>query len=125
MLTYINSFSGFSVDDTQKAKEFYETILGVKVVETEMGLELHIEGREPIFVYQKDNHVPATYTILNFVVADIDEAVDELTASGVVFEQYEGELQTDEKGVMRSNGDGPTMAWFKDPAGNFLSVIEE
>jgi catechol 2,3-dioxygenase-like lactoylglutathione lyase family enzyme len=124
MFTYTSTFSSFSVDDVQKAKEFYETVLGVRAVKTIMGLELHVKGNESIFVYQKDDHVPATFTVLNFTVEDIDIAVDELRALGVLFEQYQGQMQTDEKGIMRGGNDGPTMAWFRDPAGNFLSVIE-
>lgn len=117
-------FSSFSVNDIQGAKEFYGKILGLKVKETPEGLELHLPGANMIFIYPKENHVPATFTILNFPVDDIDAAVDELSKRGVRFEIYkEGELRTDEKGIFR--GEGPTIAWFKDPAGNFLSVIEE
>lgn len=127
MFKDVKAFSGFSVDDLQKAKEFYGETLGLKVTEMpEMGmLELHINGNNTIIVYQKDNHVPATFTILNFPVEDVERAVDALTEKGVTFEKYdEGMLKTDEKGIARSNG-GPTIAWFKDPAGNFLSVLEE
>lgn len=117
------AFSGFSVDDTAKAKDFYSRVLGLNVTEEHGILTLHIAGGAKIIVYPKDNHVPATFTILNFPVADVERAVDELTRRGVSFERYEGELQTDAKGIMR--GQGPEIAWFKDPAGNFLSVIEE
>jgi catechol 2,3-dioxygenase-like lactoylglutathione lyase family enzyme len=117
------AFSGFSVDDTAKAKDFYSRVLGLSVTEEHGILTLHIAGGAKIIVYPKDNHVPATFTILNFPVPDVERAVDELTRRGVSFEHYDGELKTDDKGIMR--GQGPTIAWFKDPAGNFLSVIEE
>ena len=117
------AFSDFSVDDTAKAKDFYSRVLGLSVTEEHGILTLHIAGGAKIIVYPKDNHVPATFTILNFPVPDVERAVDELTRRGVSFERYDGELKTDEKGIMR--GQGPTIAWFKDPAGNFLSVIEE
>ncbi len=121
-------FSGFSVDDLEKARTFYSEMLGMKVVDNPMGLiELHIEGSNAILIYPKPNHEPATFTILNFPVDDIDQTVDELTAKGVSFEQYEGEIKTDKKGISRSDeqGKGPNIAWFKDPAGNILSVIED
>lgn len=127
MFKDVKAFSGFSVDDLQKAKEFYGGTLGLNVIEMpEMGiLELHSKGNNPIIAYQKDDHVPATFTILNFPVDDVEKAVDELTKKGVTFEKYtEGMLKTDEKGISRSSG-GPAIAWFKDPAGNFLSVLEE
>jgi len=117
-------FSSFSVNDIQRAKEFYGQTLGLKVKETPEGLELHFPGNNMIFIYPKENHVPATFTILNFPVRNIDVAVDELSKRGVRLERYEeGALRTDEKGIFR--GEGPTIAWFKDPAGNFLSVLEE
>jgi predicted enzyme related to lactoylglutathione lyase len=117
-----HAFSGFSVDDLQRAKEFYGQTLGLDVSE-EMGmLQLKVAGGANILVYPKDNHTPATFTILNFPVDDIEQAVDDLTAAGVRFEQYEGDLETDEKGIFR--GQGPNIAWFKDPAGNILSVLE-
>jgi catechol 2,3-dioxygenase-like lactoylglutathione lyase family enzyme len=124
MLKDSKAFSGFSVDDLQKAKEFYGQILGLEVSEEEMGLlSLHIAGGNNILIYAKDNHAPATYTILNFPVDNVEQAVDELTRRGVRFEQYnEPDLKTDEKGISRGNG--PTIAWFKDPAGNILSVLE-
>lgn len=123
MLKHSKAFSGFSVDDLQKAKKFYNEILGLEVVDNPMGLiELDIEGSSNILIYPKPGHVPATYTVLNFPVDDIDEAVEELTTRGVVFEHYK-ELKTDEKGISR-NPRGPKIAWFKDPAGNILSVIE-
>jgi catechol 2,3-dioxygenase-like lactoylglutathione lyase family enzyme len=124
MLRDTKAFSGFSVNDLQKAQEFYGHTLGLDVSKEEEGLVLHIAGGFKIFVYPKSNHVPATFTILNFPVDDVEEAVDELTKRGVRFEVYhERELKTDEKGIFR--GMGPRIAWFKDPAGNFLSVLEE
>ncbi|KAA9038158.1 VOC family protein [Ginsengibacter hankyongi] len=124
MLKRAKAFSGFSVNDLQKAKKFYSEILGLEVVDNPMGLiELQIEGSNKILIYPKPNHAPATFTILNFPVDSIEQAVAELTARGVVFEQYK-ELKTDEKGISR-NPPGPKIAWFKDPAGNILSVIEE
>lgn len=123
MLGNTKPFSSFSVDDLQKAKEFYGKTLGLEVKTEAEGLELHFPGNT-IFIYPKENHVPATFTILNFPVKDIEAAVDDLSKRGVRFEKYtEGELKTDDKGIFR--GDGPTIAWFKDPAGNFLSVLEE
>lgn len=125
MLRDSKAFSSFSVNNLQKAKEFYGQTLGLEVSETPEGLELHIAGGTNIFIYPKPNHVPATFTILNFPVDNVEEAVDELTKRGVRFEIYsEGELKTDKKGIFRGEG-GPTIAWFKDPAGNFLSVLEE
>jgi catechol 2,3-dioxygenase-like lactoylglutathione lyase family enzyme len=124
MLKHSKAFSGFSVDDLQKAKKFYAEVLGLDVKDNPMGLiELHIEGSNRILVYPKPDHEPATFTILNFPVDNIDKAVDELISKGIKFEQYEGELKTDVKGISR-NPQGPKIAWFKDPAGNILSVIE-
>lgn len=122
------AFSGFSVDDLQKAEEFYSQTLGLEVSDEPMDtLGLHITGDNTIFIYAKDNHTPATFTILNFPVNDIDKAVDELTEKGITFEQYTGELQTDDKGIFRGvdKGQGPNIAWFKDPAGNILSVLQD
>jgi predicted enzyme related to lactoylglutathione lyase len=121
------AFSGFSVDDLQKAKEFYGQTLGLNVSETKEGLGLRLAGGGRVFIYPKPNHEPATFTILNFQVDDIDQAVDQLTKLGVRFEHYEGEMKTDEKGIFRGadRGEGPNIAWFKDPAGNILSVLEE
>src|SRR5690606_10943874 len=125
MFKQTKAFSGFSVDNLQRAKEFYSKVLGLEVVDNPMGLlELHIKGGNHIVIYPKPNHVPATFTILNFPVKDVEKTVDELTQRGVKFEQYEGEIKTDEKGICRSD-EGPTIAWFKDPAGNILSVLEE
>jgi predicted enzyme related to lactoylglutathione lyase len=120
------AFSSFSVDDIVKAKAFYGQTLGLDVAENpEMGglLTLHLAGGNDVMIYSKDDHMPATFTVLNFPVNDVEEAVDELTDRGVRFEQYTGQLQTDEKGIFR--GGGPLLAWFKDPAGNILSVIEQ
>ena len=121
MFTDTKAFSGFSVDDIPKAKEFYSQTLGLRVSEQNGMLELHIEGGRDTLVYPKPDHAPATYTILNFPVDDIDAAVDELTRRGVRFERYPGADQ-DDKGIHR--GQGPLIAWFKDPAGNILSVIQ-
>jgi len=117
------AFSGFSVDDISKAQEFYGQTLGLDVAEEHGLLFLHIAGGGKILVYPKPDHAPAAFTILNFPVSDIEEAVDQLTGRGVRFESYEGDLKTDEKCIFR--GGGPLIAWFKDPAGNILSVLEE
>ena len=118
------AFSGFAVNDAQKAKEFYGQTLGLEMSESYGLLRLHIAGGTTILMYPKENHIPATFTILNFPVANIEQAVDELARRGVRFESYnEGELVTDEKGIVR--GGGPKIAWFRDPAGNLLSVLEE
>jgi catechol 2,3-dioxygenase-like lactoylglutathione lyase family enzyme len=124
MLRDSHAFSGFSVDDTQKAKEFYGRILGLAVSESEGLLKLHLVGGTTVLIYPKPNHAPASFTILSLPVDNVDEAVDELTKRGVRFEVYnEPQLKTDAKGVFR--GGGPIIAWFKDPAGNILSVLEE
>ena len=118
------AFSGFSVDDIPKAKEFYGGTLGLEVSEEWGMLTLRLGGGANVLVYPKgDEHTPASFTILNFPVADDARAGDELTAAGVPFEHYEGEYGTDEKGIFR--GEGPTIAWFRDPAGNILSVLEQ
>jgi len=126
MFEYKKAISGFSVNDLQKAKEFYSGKLGMKVSENDMGImELHLDNENKIIVYPKPNHEPATFTILNFNVNDVDKAVDELIKTGITFEQYDfGDMKTDEKGIMRGNGRGPDIAWFKDPAGNILSVLK-
>jgi catechol 2,3-dioxygenase-like lactoylglutathione lyase family enzyme len=123
MFKAANAFSGFSVDDLERAKQFYGETLGLNVSENPAGLELQLGGGARVFVYPKPNHEPATFTVLNFPVANIDQAVDDLTAAGVRFERYEG-MESDERGVSRGGG-GPTIAWFKDPAGNILSVLEQ
>ena len=119
------AFSGFSVNDLAKAKEFYTQTLGLQVVEEGVGLRLHLPGGGTAFAYPKDDHQPATFTLLDFVVDDIDEAVDELKSRGVSFERYAG-MSQDEKGIVRgiAQNMGPDIAWFKDPAGNFLAVLQ-
>ena len=117
------AFSSFSVDDLQKANEFYGQTLGLKVSLTPEGLDLRLAGGGQVFIYPKPNHKAASFTVLNFLVSDIDQAVDQLNKLGVRFEHYEGDIKTDEKGIHRNSG--PTIAWFKDPAGNILSVVEE
>jgi len=127
MLKDTKAFSSFSVDDINRAKEFYGQTLGLEISETAEGLGLQLAGGGKVFIYPKPNHTPATFTILNFPVDDIDGAVAELAERGVKFESYEGEIKTDEKGIFRgaASGHGPNIAWFKDPAGNILSVLEE
>jgi catechol 2,3-dioxygenase-like lactoylglutathione lyase family enzyme len=115
------AFSGFAVDDIERAKEFYADTLGLKVTEEEGLLTLHIAGDRGTLIYPKPDHTPAEYTILNFPVDDIEAAVNALGERGVEFERYEGE-EMDDKGIFR--GQGPLIAWFKDPAGNILSVIQ-
>ena len=125
MFKRVHAFSGFSVKDLAATKEFYGRTLGLTVEETPMGLRLHIAGGNPIFVYQKDNHEPATYTILNFPVDHIDVAVQALKAKGVTFEHYAG--MTGEDGIARglATHRGPDIAWFKDPSGNILAVLQD
>ena len=124
MFADTKAFSGFSVDDLGRAKEFYGETLGLRTSEENGLLTLHIAGDRNTLVYPKSDHTPATYTILNFPVPDIEKTVDDLTARGVEFERYQGtDMETDEKGIFR--GGGPLIAWFKDPAGNVLSVIQE
>jgi catechol 2,3-dioxygenase-like lactoylglutathione lyase family enzyme len=122
MFTHTKAFSGFAVDDVQEAREFYGEVLGLKTSEQYGLMTLHLAGDRPTLVYPKPDHTPATYTILNFPVEDIDKAVDGLAARGVRFERYDG-LDQDDKGIAR--GEGPFIAWFKDPAGNVLSVLQE
>ena len=123
MLKESKAFSGFSANDIPKAKDFYGQTLGLEVSEDHGLLTLHLAGGHKVLVYPKPNHVPATFTVLNFPVKNVDQAVDELKKRGVRFEIYNlPDLKTDEKGIMR--GKGPTIAWFKDPAGNILSVLE-
>ena len=118
------SFSSFSVNDVEKAQEFYGQKLGLDVREKPEGLELHM-GNNAVFLYPKPNHTPASFTVLNFAVNDIEEAVDELTALGVSLEHYDlPDIKTNERGIARGPH-GPAIAWFKDPAGNILSVLEE
>jgi len=122
MFTNTRAYSGFAVDDVQKAKTFYSETLGLRVSEEYGLLTLHIAGDRDILVYPKPDHTPASFTILNFPVDDIDKAVDELAERGVRFERYDG-FEQDEKGIHR--GGGPLIAWFADPAGNVLSVIQQ
>ncbi len=125
MFVNTKAFSGFAVDDVEKAREFYGETLGLEtsIESEEHGLmTLHLAGDRGTLVYEKSDLTPANYTILNFPVDDIDKAVDELTARGVRFETYDG-FEQDEKGIFR--GEGPYIAWFKDPAGNVLSVLQE
>jgi len=126
MFQYTKAFSGFSVNDATAAAQFYGQTLGIGVEQGAMGLTLKLAGGGDVFVYPKDDHTPATYTVLNFVVTDIDVAVDALAGKGVVFERYEA-MHQDEKGVARgiAAGQGPDIAWFKDPAGNVLAVLQE
>jgi len=123
MLTDSKAFSGFAVPDIGKAKEFYGQTLGLKVSENHGLLRLHLAGGNNVLIYPKPDHTPATFTVLNFPVDDVDQAVDKLAKRGVHFEIYDKpDLKTNEKGIMR--GKGPTIAWFKDPAGNILSVLQ-
>ena len=124
MFKNTKAFSGFSVDDLQKAKQFYSQILGLEISESNGLLELHISGWTNILIYPKVNHTPATFTVLNFPVSNLEQTMDELIKRGVHFEIYhEDNLKTNEKGVCLSD-EGPKIAWFKDPAGNVLSVLE-
>ena len=124
MLKHKEAFSSFSVSDLKQAKQFYSEVLGMEVSEDEYTLELNIGGEKSVMVYPKGNHTPASFTVLNFPVNDIEKAVEFLTGKGIVFEIYnQPDLKTDEKGIMR--GEGPLIAWFKDPFGNILSIIQE
>lgn len=122
MFENTHAFSGFAVNDIAAARAFYGDLLGLRVSEEHGMLRLHIAGSRTILVYPKSDHVPATYTVLNFPVEDVDAAVDALAAKGVDTLHYSG-MNLDEKGVMR--GQGPTIAWFADPAGNILSVLQD
>lgn len=116
------AFSSFSVKDLDGAKKFYDQMLGLPVSESDEGLILQTKGGINVFIYPKPDHTPATFTVLNFVVDDVDRAVDELTKLGIRFQIYDkGELKTDDRGVFQGK---PKIAWFKDPAGNFLSILE-
>ena len=126
MLKQSKAFSSFSVNDIAKAKNFYHDLLGLDVVDNPMGIiELHLENGYKIILYPKPDHIPATFTVLNFPVKDLEATVDELVEKGISFEQYEGQIKTDKKGIFKSEGNGPNIAWFKDPSGNILSVMEE
>ena len=117
------TFSSFSANDLDQAKEFYGQKLGLEVSQTPEGLDLRLAGGGRVFIYPKPNHEPASFTVLNFLVDDINQSVDQLNAAGVRFEHYEGDIKTDERGIHRNGG--PTIAWFKDPAGNILSIVEQ
>ena len=124
MLRESKALSGFAAPDIGQLKDFYGQTLGLEVTEEHGLLTLHLAGGNNVLIYPKPDHVPANFTILNFPVNDVDRAVAELTDRGVRFEKYDGpQIKTDEKGIMRGNG--PTIAWFKDPAGNILSVVDE
>ena len=120
------SFSTYSIDDVGAAKDFYGETLGIDVTDQEEGgISLDLGGRS-VYLYPKEDHEPASFTVLNLAVEDIDKAVDELSSLGIEFESYGGDIETDDKGIFRGGdeGKGPNIAWFKDPAGNILSVIE-
>ena len=122
MLADSAAFSGFAVDDTDRARAFYADVLGLRVETANGMLTLHLGSGAHVLVYPKPGHVPATFTVLNFPVPDIEAAVDELTGHGVEFLRYENP-PTDERGIMRAGG--PLIAWFTDPAGNVLSVLQD
>lgn len=125
MLGDSKAFSGFAVDDLARARDFYEDVLGLRTttIDADNGLmTLNLAGQRDVFVYRKEGFVPATYTVLNFQVDDVEATVDGLAARGVEFDRYEG-MDQDEKGIAR--GEGPRIAWFRDPAGNILSVLEQ
>jgi predicted enzyme related to lactoylglutathione lyase len=124
MFTDSKAFGSFSVNDLKRAKDFYGKTLGLEISEMPEGLQLNLADGFNVFLYPKSNHTPATFTVLNFVVDDIDEAVNELKSLGVNLERYDqAEIRTDDKGIMR--GPGPQIAWFKDPSGNILSVVQD
>lgn len=126
MLENAHTFSGYSVDDTKAAADFYGSVLGLPVADNGMGLEVKVRDGNPVFLYEKQDHTPATFTVLNFVVDDINATVDELAAKGVAFERYDDMPgDQDERGIMRGKAanQGPDIAWFKDPAGNVLAVL--
>jgi predicted enzyme related to lactoylglutathione lyase len=121
------AFTSFSVNDLAHARDFYGTTLGVKISESMEGVGLELAGGGRVFIYPKSDHQPATFTILNFGVDNIEAAVDELKQRGIRLESYTGEIKTDDLGIFRGRqlGHGPDIAWFKDPAGNILSIFEE
>lgn len=128
METFLNSFSGISVDNLQKAMEFYANFLGLELTDESMGLTFKLPGGGTLFIYEKDDHTPATFTVLNFIVEDIETVIDEYAEKGLVFERYDYlPAKQDERGILRGKaaGQGPDITWFKDPAGNILSLIEE
>jgi catechol-2,3-dioxygenase len=122
MFRQTKAFSSFSANDLQKVKKFYSEVLELEVTEENELLTLHIAGGYQVLIYPKPDHIPATFTVLNFPVDNLEKTVDELTRRGVRFEQYEGALKTDQKGIFR-DGD-MSIAWFKDPAGNIISVLK-
>ena len=129
MFKTTKAFSSFSVNNIEKAKDFYQNKLGLEVKTLPMGedglLELHIAGTNPVMIYPKPNHVPATYTVLNFPVDDLEKTVDELTVNVVKVAHYDMPgIKTNARGIARDNGHGPDIAWFTDPAGNIISVIK-
>jgi catechol 2,3-dioxygenase-like lactoylglutathione lyase family enzyme len=117
-----HAFAGFSTNDLAKSRDFYEKTLGLEVTEDMGVLTIHVAGGSTVIIYPKPNHQPATFTVLNFPVPDIEKAVDSLTKAGVKLERYEG-FNQDARGIMREPGD-PAIAWFKDPAGNIVSVLQ-
>jgi catechol 2,3-dioxygenase-like lactoylglutathione lyase family enzyme len=130
MLKDSHAFSGFAVDDIEKARQFYGVTLGLEVETNEMGMQLKLAGGTTVFVYAKPDHQPAGFTILNFPVDDIDTTADELIAAGVEFERYDdmpAGMEFDDRGVFHSSdpSQGPSIAWFKDPAGNVLSILKD
>jgi predicted enzyme related to lactoylglutathione lyase len=125
MFSHSKAYSSYSVNDLAKAKDFYSNTLGLMGEDDPMGiLEIQLESGSRIMLYPKDDHTPATFTVLNFNVDNIDEAVEKLLTAGIKTEQYKGDIQTDDKGIFRGEN-GLAIAWFKDPAGNILSIIQE
>lgn len=127
MFKNTKAFSGFSVDDLEKARHFYGDLLKIKVIQDEAMpiLELHVEGSIPLVIYEKPNHEAATFTVLNFPVDDVEKAVEALEGMGIVFEDYDlPGLKTDSRHIFRDPDGGPQIAWFRDPAGNILSVLQ-
>lgn len=126
MIEIMHTFSSFSVSDIEKAKQFYQE-LGLNVRVTQEGLNIDLPGGAQVFIYPSDKNKPADFTVLNLVVSDIDQTVDELEKQGIVFEHYTQPYATDEKGILRglAEGMGPDIAWFKDPFGNIISVLQE
>jgi extradiol dioxygenase family protein len=122
VLKNTKAFSSFSVKDLDETKKFYGQTLGLGISESDEGLSLQTQGSSDVFIYPKADHTPATFTVLNFVVDDVDKKVDELTKMGIRFEIYDkGDLKTDDRGVFQGK---PKIAWFKDPSGNFLSILQ-
>ena len=125
MLNGSTAFSGYSTNDVAAATTFYRDTLGLDATQTdEGGLSLRFPGGQRVFLYPKENHQPATFTVLNIEVADIDAAVDRLTAAGVSFERYGDEFGQDDRGIARGDQGGPPIAWFTDPAGNIIAILE-